>query len=109
VKLTADDSQRVAFLQPQVVALFRPLSFFGEMNGMRFFADAAYLEYEWQKDDILQLGGSTDSAAYKKLDDVRYAKLTPAMQRAINVWQHLDGDLPSQSTLDAETIAAQAK
>lgn len=108
-KLTAEDSQRVAFLQPQVVALFRPLSYFSEMNGLRFYAAAAYLEYEWQKDDILQLGGSSDAAAYRKLDEARYAKLTPAMQRAINVWNHLDADLPSQSTLDAETIAAQAK
>lgn len=109
VKLSAEDAQRVAFLQPQVVTLFRPMSFFGEMNGLRFFAEAAYLEYGWQKNDILQLGGSANASDYSKLDAARYAKLSLVQQRAINVWQHLDGDLPSQSMLDAETVAKAAE
>jgi len=104
-KATPVDAQRMQDLQPQLQALQRFGEYLHDMNGLRYFEEAAMLEYQWQREDILMLGASGDTSAYNKLDAERYAKLTPVQQKAINVWRHLDEVLPAQATTNAESVA----
>jgi len=79
------------------------------INALRYFADVMLMKYQWQREEILELGAAAGTAVYDKADAERYAKLSPQMQQVVNFWQNLDNEFPSQATKNAQYIVDEIK
>lgn len=105
VALTPAETERLHLNQNVMAPLLeRAKDYSQDMADLQYFAEISRIEYEWNRDDMLQLGGNVNIAAMDKLDHARYINLSKSMQRTINLWNKIDNEIPSQATINSKNI-----
>lgn len=104
-KLTKAEQKRLPTLMAVTQTLLRGQSDYQEnVIGLKWFSDVSQMLYEWQRANILQFGAG-DLSDYDKADAVRYAALSEALQKGVNVWRNMDVEFPAQITRNWKIIA----
>lgn len=73
-----------------------------DLQNLRRFAKISKTRYEALRDDILKMGGKVDSIELDVLLKMRYETLSPKMQKTWNLWEHIDAEIPSQASKNAQ-------
>lgn len=96
-RLTPAEAARVPTLERVAAALMAGQApFYQDMSDLRYFADVIMMRYEAQKSDLLQQGGSADTAGYDAAETARYNAFSPPMQQASGLWRLMDKEMPSE-------------
>lgn len=103
--MTPQDNVRAPVLKAISIRLLRAQQEYqARITTLRYFADVMLMQYEWQREEILELGAAADTVMYDKADAERYGKLSPQVQKLVNLWQNLDREFPSRATKNAQSI-----
>lgn len=73
-----------------------------DLQNLRRLSKISRTRYEALRDDILKIGGKVDSTELDVLLKMRYASLSPEMQKTWNLWEHIDAEIPSQASKNAQ-------
>jgi len=108
--MTPQDRVRAPVLKAAFVkVLGAQQEYQANINALRYFADVMLMKYQWQREEILELGAAAGTAVYDKADAERYTRLSPQMQKVVNFWQNLDNEFPAQATKNALSIIDKIK
>lgn len=105
-KLSKSDAARLPELQRYVQSSVSRMQYYStDISDLRYFAEMVQLQFDEQKAEILQLGPSRDRADFTQLRAAKFNTLSKPMQMVWNLWDHIDGETPSQAVKDFKMIA----